>query len=169
MRTFPLPRWDNFKALYHRWAFGGCLLLSALLGIAYYPRVRDTLLRQEGWLVEVHPTTASVVLARESDSESVTVAIRNVSEKHVRVVGIDTTCSCVVGGGQLPMELGPRQTRHLTLTVRSDPKDLRTSTQAAKLFLDVPSPPVVMHLIISRRPAARNEKDKQSSSSAVQQ
>jgi hypothetical protein len=70
-----------------------------------------------GYNYAVHPTTIDVGEVASGDKRTATATVRNLSFSPVSVIGVLTTCNCLVVTG-LPMAIGPRQTEDLEFTIR---------------------------------------------------
>ncbi|RIK80217.1 MAG: hypothetical protein DCC67_09630 [Planctomycetota bacterium] len=147
----PPPRVRVWRAV----AAACALSLLILLTLWAYPALRDLVLRQEGWIVEVAPASIEVAVPAGETSAPLTVKLRNLSPSPVRVEGVRTSCGCFVALEQLPMELGPGESRRVRFRVDQAADDRGVYTQEAQFFLDRPSPPVKLHLKVGRAGAAR--------------
>lgn len=75
----------------------------------------------------------------------------------MRITGVQTTCGCFAAIEQMPIDLGPGESRDVEFLVEQELDDQQSYKQDATFFLDTPSPPVKLYIHVSRSPAG-NEK-----------
>lgn len=109
-------------------------------------------MRGEGCVLELQPQTVVIAAANDSNSTRLTIAARNISDRTVRVEGIETTCGCAAPSSDLPVLLKPDESHEFVFVVQRIKTD---RTVRANFYCDVPSAPAVCRITIVAAPSSR--------------
>jgi hypothetical protein len=96
----------------------GVGFLLALWGMAIYQfgTVGNSIRYLQGYNYVVTPTTIDVGEGPRRSKRTTTATVRNLSFSPIRVIGVVTTCNCLIVTG-LPLTIAPRQTEELKFTI----------------------------------------------------
>lgn len=130
---------------------GLCFGLTVLVGFVGYfllvPRLSNILLGYSGHVVAVEPVE---VTARGPPGTVADVAfgVRNLTKQPVRLVGISTSCGCMLVEG-VPALVPPKGFAELKLRVRIPAGGYADNSRySVQLFIDRPSPPVFIYVAL---------------------
>ena len=124
------------------------LATACLVGwmLARFGSVHSGLAYLSGERVFVDPSTIRVGVIAKDDQRVVRLTLQNQSDRAIRVLGQEASCSCSVVGG-LPEVLPARSTCPLDLKINTIRKEVGKLDVVLKLFTDHPSRPfIAMHI-----------------------
>lgn len=122
------------------------ILISAALAGAFYGVARDSLLQQSGVLIVAEPAVVEFRAPDDCNVVDVRVTLRNIAGSLLRLVGVSTSCSCLVPVSQFPLILAPGEKRVIHFQVEID-DEIRTrggTMGRAEFLVEVGSPPIVV-------------------------
>ena len=95
-------------------------VVAILVAIPLYDVTRTWLLRESGWKVTVRDSVVRIKLGTTNAERAVDafVAFQNNTDDNIRVVGVQSSCSCVIPITELPLVLSPRRTSVLNVRVK---------------------------------------------------
>lgn len=104
---------------------GGGLLIAAALKWGYWEfgSLASTLAYLNGESLLVDPGTLSFGTARRGDERDMHVMIRNRTGKAVKILGVKSTCGCMVTAEEFPLSIRDRGQQKLTIHVWLTGKD----------------------------------------------
>lgn len=136
------------RLLRRRLLAGGAIALCALLflgALAYRPGnpVNDLVRRYEGYsLIVVNPV--QTVHAKPGEVKQVAFLLRNAADDDVTIYGMRAGCGCI-RSDELPFRVKSGESRELHFDIHSAGYEPGArATNDVRLYLDVPSPPVLL-------------------------
>lgn len=140
----------------------GCLapagVLVALGLLAYLPEspVNDLLRRYEGYSLFAVNSRQTVRASKPGDIANATFRLRNVSDATVTVYGMQSGCGCI-RSESIPWRVEAGGSKDFQFDIHSQGHPAGTTAiYEVRLFIDAPSPPVVLtiELCVDPPPAA---------------
>lgn len=120
---------------------GMLLALGASVFFTTVTPARNWMYGNLGYSLVPDRFASTVEIDGEGQAE-VTFRIANLADKSVKILGFDASCNCL-SFSRAPIKFQPGESREIVFRITS--KDSRGPTVAhAKLFLDTPSPPIVL-------------------------
>ena len=107
----------------------GLLLLLWAGAVCQFGNFSNSFRFVQGYNYVVDPAIIDVGVGARGDTRTAATTIRNLSFSPIRVIGVLTTCNCVVAT-ELPLTIAPRTTVDVQFTV-----NLESSTAEVEQFL----------------------------------
>lgn len=134
------------KSPWRNWSLPIYTLVVVAIIVAVVPRLRDLLLRQEGYSLVIDDAVKRTAVGKPGDVAHVTFRFRNLSEKEIHVQGVESNCACVTVD-DVPFSVSPKSERYVTVSVEANPRDAgKEVVRSSRLFVDVNSPPIVLEV-----------------------
>jgi hypothetical protein len=121
------------------------LIVVVAVSIGFRSFLEATLMRAQGHVVRVREPLKEVAVQPGAESTSVTFEIENLCSHDVKIVGVDATCGCF-SATKLPATIPKNGLLlfEMRLSVPGTGLAPFEYTQSARLFVDTPSPPIVL-------------------------
>ena len=131
-----------------RWMTAGLISFVAVAALAFggsliwFGSARTAWAHLNGQVLLVNQSTTSVGTVPHGATRPAEFAVRSLTSGPVQVIGSTSTCTCSVPK-DLPLTIPPGQSRTLRFEVGAS-GEVGPFQQTFQLFLDVPSPPVIL-------------------------
>ncbi len=139
-----------------KWPILLAVLGGAVLAVWSYYRfgsVSATRAFMNGNVLYADPPVRSLGVIRLGESRTVGFSIRNLTARDVKVLGVRTTCGCLLVGRELPITIGPKEVEEADLVVTPRRSSVgRPFQHAAEFYLDAAGPRLILQITASVEP-----------------
>lgn len=121
------------------------IVTAATLWLGMAP-LQSAFLRLEGHVLTVDSTIKEVVVQEAGATATARFPVHNIADRPLTIYGASTNCGCAVVTN-LPVTIPAGQTKTLIFQVTTSPDQAgQFITQEARLFVDLPSPPITLQM-----------------------